>query len=90
MKSLRDRCRWRREPSGCWRWLRGVNGEGRGYVRTPTQQVIPAYRALWLVFVGPIPDGLDLHHTCEHVWCVNPAHLQPAPRVAHNNSWRRE
>ena len=32
---------------------------------------------------GPVPDGHDLHHTCGHVWCVNPWHLQPVLPEAH-------
>ena len=33
--------------------------------------------------VGPIPEGMDLHHTCENKTCCNPNHLVVLTRLAH-------
>lgn len=36
-----------------------------------------AHRRLYLERVGPIPDGMELDHTCRTPACINPAHLEP-------------
>ena len=47
-------------------------------------------------FKGVIPENMELHHTCENCWCVNPKHLEPLSfsdhLIAHNKrqkvKWR--
>jgi hypothetical protein len=43
--------------------------------RRTGQERVRAHR--WIVehLHGPIPDGLVVMHSCDHPWCVNPAHL---------------
>jgi hypothetical protein len=38
------------------------------------------------LFVGPIPEGLELDHLCRNPSCVNPAHLEA---VTHRENVRR-
>jgi hypothetical protein len=37
-------------------------------------------------FKGPIPDGLEIDHTCRNTRCVNPEHLEA---VTHAENLRR-
>lgn len=36
-----------------------------------------AHRLSYEVYVGPIPDGLQLDHLCRVTNCINPTHLEP-------------
>lgn len=36
----------------------------------------PAYRAAWMLFVGPIPKGLVVRHKCRTPRCVKLTHLE--------------
>jgi hypothetical protein len=74
-------------PTGCWVWTRAVDRDGYGIAGAPERS--SAHRVAYLAFVGPIPDGLSLDHTCHtndnsclggaacmHRRCVNPGHLE--------------
>jgi len=66
----------RRGPDECWEWTgaRYPAGYGRA-VRDG--RVVVAHRRAYEYAVGPIPDGMDLLHSCDNPPCVNPAHLRP-------------
>ena len=74
-------------PLGCWLWTGGMSGE---YGLTADGE--RAHRAVYEIMVGPIPEGLVLHHECEVKRCVNPAHLTPmtnGDHLAHHAALRR-
>lgn len=76
--------------TGCWEWAGLRSDQGYGLLMFNGQRRSRAHRVSFIVFRGPIPDGLQLDHlchsrdrscpggvTCVHRRCVNPAHLDP-------------
>jgi hypothetical protein len=77
--SIRDRLlAWSiPEPnSGCWLWLGALFNDGYGAM-TANGKCRRAHRISYQEFVGPIPDGLHLLHSCDVPTCINPDHLRP-------------
>lgn len=64
------------QASGCWEWAGYVAPKGYGYLGFGGRQVL-AHRASYEVFVGAIPEGLQIDHLCRNRACVNPDHLEP-------------
>lgn len=63
----------------CWPWLASHDADGYGRFQEPTptgQRHIRAHRWTYERWVGPIPDGSVVMHTCDNPPCVNPAHLR--------------
>lgn len=63
----------------CWRWTARTL-RGYGYFMVATGVAAITHRWAYEQMVGPIPDGLDLDHTCRERSCVNPWHLEPVSR----------
>lgn len=59
---------------GCWLWL-GAERRGYGAINIKNK-VLYSHRVSYEEFVGPIPDGLQVMHTCDTPPCINPAHLK--------------
>lgn len=57
--------------SGCWEWTRSKATNGYGRITNS----LSAHRAAYELFVGPIPDGMQVCHRCDNPPCCNPAHL---------------
>jgi hypothetical protein len=70
------------DESGCWLWAGSMtpNGYGKFYMggrsKSGYRQPEGSHRASYRLFVGPIPDGLELDHLCKTTRCANPLHLE--------------
>ena len=74
----------------CWLWTGHVNAYGYGRLYTDGKR-LAAHRWSYEHFVGLIPPGLTIDHTChsfdpscpggrcDHRRCVRPDHLEPVP-----------
>lgn len=64
----------------CWLWA-GTKGKGYGKFSFGGK-LVPAHRFAYELWVGTIPAGMVIDHTCEIKHCVNPKHLQAvSPRI---------
>lgn len=76
------------QPDGCWRWKGKPNQDGYGEFWL-INRMFGAHRISYEFFVGPIPRGMQIDHTCHnndpvcrggvtclHRLCVNPEHLE--------------
>lgn len=75
--------------AGCWVWTAYKMPNGYGNFRTPQRHEL-AHRTAYRLFVGPIPDGLEILHSCDTPSCVNPEHLSLGTRVDNMQDARRK
>lgn len=73
MKTIQQRLFDRREitQTGCWEWM----GYRARYGVIKYGSVKKVHRVAWEIFVGPIPNGLNVLHKCDNPPCFNPDHL---------------
>jgi len=62
--------------SGCWLYLGARLPRGYGIIGAGgKRKKIYAHRAAWIVWRGPIPEGMHVCHRCDNPPCCNPDHL---------------
>ena len=67
--------------SGCWIWIGPKYSTGYGCVewspvRGRPSKLIGAHRLAWMLSRSPIPDGMEVLHSCDEPFCCNPGHLR--------------
>lgn len=61
----------------CWLWTAAKDDDGYGFFKIADVQY-RAHRVAYALYVGAIPDGLEVDHRCHTTSCVNPGHLRLA------------
>lgn len=74
---------------GCWLWLKSIGTHGYGQAGF-RRKVTVAHRVSYIAFVGPIPRGVLVQHSCDNRWCVNPDHLSLGTDATNAEDKRRK
>ncbi len=71
--------------TNCWEWQAALDRDGYGCFRFTHEQGAKSWGKSYVFayeyFVGDIPEGMQLDHTCRNRCCVNPKHLEPVTLI---------
>lgn len=71
------------DETGCFLWA-GAQRNGYGSLTFDGRQAY-AHRLAYVLYVGEIPEGWEIHHVCEVRSCINPDHLEALSKTEHRN-----
>lgn len=60
--------------TGCWLWMKSRRKGGYGRMKINGKDEV-ASRVAWILFIGPIPEEIEILHRCDNPPCANPSHL---------------
>lgn len=76
----------RGHTTACWITTARKDKDGYGLIISGPRSLRGNYRAHIRAYqesVGPIPEGMVIHHLCEQPGCVRPDHLEPLTHAKH-------
>lgn len=78
---MKPTCKWDVDTNGCWVWkYRLCKGYGQAYLPALKEKVY-VYMTNYVMKYGPVPQGMQLDHTCKNRACVNPDHMEPVTQA---------
>lgn len=81
--------RTRLTEAGCWEWT-GPTRKTSDHVDVGFRGVVTLlHRAAYILFFGPIAEGLEIHHTCLNARCWRPDHLVTLTGPEHDELHRK-
>jgi hypothetical protein len=63
-----------KEDNGCLIWTGVINNAGYGRISIK-KKIYSVHRIAYETWVGPIPEGMFVCHTCDNRKCCKPTHL---------------
>lgn len=70
----------------CWMWQGGLQAHGYSRINVGKRvfgtQI--GHRVSYIIFKGPIPEGLTIDHLCNVRACLNPDHLEAVTQEENN------
>jgi len=61
--------------TGCWEWVGHKYQNGYGVLKVFGRDV-SAHRYSYELHKGPVPEGMEILHSCDVRACINPSHLR--------------